>query len=91
MIVVFILLGGLLWLISLLLSAFAAWAFYKLARLLWKKSAEPCCVQARRKSHPMKFSHPTWKTFTSRTAARKCASSWTASAMVSAFRYPSAR
>lgn len=37
MIVLFILLGGLLWLISLLLSTFAAWAFYKLARLLWKK------------------------------------------------------
>ncbi|WP_061241157.1 hypothetical protein [Ectopseudomonas composti] len=37
MIVVFILLGGLLWLISLLLLAFSAWGFYKLARLLWEK------------------------------------------------------
>lgn len=37
MIVLFILLGGLLWLISLLLSAFSAWGFYKLARLLWEK------------------------------------------------------
>src|SRR5690606_41007798 len=36
-IVVFILLGGLLWLISLLLLAFAAWGFHKLARLLWEK------------------------------------------------------
>ncbi|MGE8295642.1 MAG: hypothetical protein ACN6PH_08865 [Pseudomonas sp.] len=36
-IVVFILLGGLLWLISLLLLAFAAWGFHKLARLLWGK------------------------------------------------------
>jgi hypothetical protein len=37
MIVVFILLGGLLWLISLSLLAFSAWAFYKLTRLLWEK------------------------------------------------------
>lgn len=37
MIVVFVILGGLLWLISLLLLAFSAWAFYKLARLLWAK------------------------------------------------------
>jgi hypothetical protein len=37
MIVLFILLGGLLWLISLLLFAFSAWALYKLARLLWEK------------------------------------------------------
>jgi len=37
MIVLIILLGGLLWLISLLLFAFAAWASYKLARLLWEK------------------------------------------------------
>lgn len=37
MIAAFILLGGLLWLISLLLFAFSAWGFYKLARLLWEK------------------------------------------------------
>ena len=37
MVVVFILLGGLLWLISLLLFAFSAWGSYKLVRLLWEK------------------------------------------------------
>ncbi|QNH07900.1 hypothetical protein HNQ27_10700 [Pseudomonas sp. B11D7D] len=37
MVVLFIVLGGLLWLISLLLFAFSAWGFYKLARLLWEK------------------------------------------------------
>lgn len=37
MIVVFILLGSLLWLISLLLSAFSAWGLYKLTQLLWEK------------------------------------------------------
>ncbi|VXA96217.1 conserved hypothetical protein [Pseudomonas sp. 8O] len=37
MIVLFIVLGGLLWLISLLLFAFSAWASYKLMRLLWEK------------------------------------------------------
>lgn len=37
MVVVFILLGGLLWLISLLLFAFSVWGFYKLAQLLLGK------------------------------------------------------
>ena len=37
MVMLFIVLGGLLWLISLLLFAFSAWASYKLTRLLWEK------------------------------------------------------
>lgn len=37
MVMLFIVLGGLLWLIGLLLFAFSAWASYKLTRLLWEK------------------------------------------------------